>query len=122
MTVQYDEAIRINMPVTLGIYTFTDANDDTAIDLTTDFVATAVYCEIKRKGDAYSAATQLAGAFVSAAAGTVKVTSHTHTVAGVWTYQFYCVNASAAKLWGEPVQYVVYGNVPNMATGDLLTH
>lgn len=121
MTVKYTKPVRVNMPVIVGVYTFTDANDSTVINLSTEFVATAVYCEIKRKGDAYSGATVLTGAIVSAAAGTVHVTSHTFTTAGIWTYQFYCTNAGGDKLWGEPVQFNVYGNVPQLTTNELLT-
>lgn len=59
MTVEFDGTIRINMPVRIGIYAFVDMNTGAVIDLTTDFVATAVYCEIKRKGTAYDASTVL---------------------------------------------------------------
>lgn len=121
MTVQIaDPPVRINMPVEIGPYTFTD-RDGVVINLTTDFVAASVSCEIKRKGDAYSALTVLSGSFIVAANGTVHVTSYTHTASGIWTYQFYCVNGSAQKLWGEPVQYEVAGNVPQMDVNTLLT-
>lgn len=113
-----DPPVRINMPVKIGVYTFQDETG-TAINLTSTFIATAYYCEIKRKGSAYSAGDLLTGAAVSAAAGTVQVASHTFTTAGLWTYQFYAVNAAGSKLWGEPVQFEVVGNVPNLATNEL---
>lgn len=110
--------VRINMPVKIGVYTFKDETG-TAINLTTTFVASAYYCEIKRLNMAYDATTVLTGAAVSASAGTVQVASHTFTVAGTWQYQFYAQNSGGSKLWGEPVQFEVVGNVPNLATNEL---
>ncbi len=115
MAIQYTDPIRVNMPVTLGIYTFTETNTGLVINLATDFVATAVYCQIKRIDDAWDSVTDtLTGAIVSAAGGTVKVASHTFTQIGNWDYQFYCVNAGGDKLWGEPVVFDVVKNTENL--------
>ncbi len=115
MTVQYQYPVRVNMPVTLGIYTFTDANTGLVIDLSSDFAATAVYCEVKRIDDTWNVMTDtLTGSIVSAVGGTVKVESYEFLIIGQWNYQFYCVNSGGDKLWGEPVVFAVVKNTENL--------
>ena len=110
------------MPVTLGVYTFTESNTGAVIPLDTTFVATSVSCEVKRVGDEWDGASDIvAGSIVSATAGTVKVASHTFTQIGYWSYQFYCTNAGGDKLWGEPVVFYVVKNVENLAQKEQIT-
>jgi len=115
MAVQYEYPVRVNQPVKLGVYTFTETNSGEPINLTSDFVATAVYCEIKRIGDVYDSGTDvLNGALVTPAAGTVQVAAYTFTQIGQWSYQFYCTNSGGSKLWGEPVVFQVVKNTENL--------
>ena len=109
--------VRINMPVKIGVYTFTD-QDGTVINLTTDFVAVSVSCELKLYGAAYST---VSGSLVSSGTtGQVQVASNTFTVEGSWTYQFYCVNGAGAKLWGEPVRFDAAENVEDLGAYEVL--
>lgn len=115
MAVQFIYPVRVNQPVKLGVYTFTESNTGEPIDLTAQFVAVSVNCEIKRIGDVYDAGTDvLTGAFVTAAAGTVQVASYTFTQIGQWSYQFYCTDSGGNKLWGEPVVFQVVKNTENL--------
>lgn len=114
-----DEPIRADQAVTIGPYTFKDRDTKEVINLATTFIVTAVYCDIKRKGDAYSAGTRLTGAVLVAGDGTVRVVSHAFDTPGTWTYQFICENAGGAELIGEPVEFTVAKNTRDLGTLEL---
>ena len=124
MTVKYQNPVRINMPVEIGPYTFTDENG-AIIDLTVNFIAVSISCELKLRGQLYAT---IVGGIVNGPAGIVNVPSYIFTfpvttpvtTSGIWTYQFYALNAGGQKLWGEPVQFFAVGNVEDAGLNDLL--
>lgn len=111
--IKLTDKVRLNMPIQIGIYTFKD-QDAAVIDLSS---YTSVSCQLKCQGQVY--ATQTAS-FVSKPAGTVKLTSYSHTVAGIWMAQFYCTDGSGNKLWGEPIRYEVVENIEDASLNEVL--
>ncbi len=90
----------------------------TTIPLDSPVNYTSVSVELKLQGEVYSTET---AAFVSKAAGTVKLAAYTFTTVGQWMAQFYCVDGSGNKLWGEPVIFTVVKNTEDAGTNEILT-
>jgi hypothetical protein len=130
MTVASQITVYINMPICIGPFTFRNKLTGQIINLTSDFVAVSVRCDVKRKGtptaDANMPApppapqnenvyTTMAAVFVNQAAGVVQVPSYTFTQVGdEWEYQFVAINASGVQLQGEPVTFRTIPNVANV--------
>ena len=119
MTIEFNDPVRINMPVELGPYTFLKSKTQGGgiINLTTAFIPVSVWCELKRQG---AAMVTVSGSIVDGPGGIVHVASYTFTGVGIWQYQFYCLNASGAKLWGEPVQFYAAKNEEDAGLEELL--
>src|SRR5688572_7231449 len=100
--IKFNDPVNVNMPVEIGPYTFLDRDTELAIDMTSDFVATSVNCQLKRQRAVYAT---VAGTWDDQDGGIAHVASYTFTATGVWMYQFYATNASGEKLWGRPVQF-----------------
>jgi len=116
--ISFQDPVRLNGIVRLGNYTFMMRSGGRlrAVDLTSDFIAVSVSCQVKPPG---LGIVTVAGTILTAKAGIVYAT-YTHTIAGTWQYQFVALDGSGNKLWGEPVQYTVYPNEEDASTNELL--
>lgn len=109
------KSVRLNMPVQIGVCTLRN-QAGVAIDCT---LYDEVFCELKVRGVVYETVT---GAYVLATAGTVRVLSYKHTVAGEWMAQFYVRKSAdhAAIIFGEPIRYLVSANVEDCGLDVIL--
>lgn len=112
---EFAKVVRVDSLLEIGPYTFLD-QDDAVINLTSDFVAVSVRCDLKRKGalDIVEPAT-----FVSQAGGTAHVALYTFTDPGIWMAQFVCTNAGGQELEGDPIIFNVVENVDDLIAGRL---
>src|SRR5438105_728378 len=112
MTIRYKTPVRNNVPQGLT-YTFKDQNN-VVIPLTGYVTA---WCEFKLQGQVF--ATVAAIIVNPTSAGNVQVTTWTPIGIGIWDAQFYCVDGSGSKLYGEPIQFQVVANVDDLTLVQL---
>jgi hypothetical protein len=110
---QYQIPVRLNTPQGFN-YTFRDQNNQ-IIDLTQYDTATLT---TKVQGAVF--ATNDAMIQSPPTAGQVALASLAFTVPGVWDAQFSVTQTSSGiVLWGEPIQFTVVPNVPDLALSQL---
>lgn len=105
--IQYGTKVPNNTPQSLT-YTFLDQNKN-VLNLS-NYVS--VWLELKLYGQVYIV---VPASFSNQTLGVVTTPFYTFTSPGVWDVQFYCLDGTNNKLYGESLQIVVKPNVDDLA-------
>lgn len=108
---QFSFPVRVNTPQVFE-YSFTDSSG-TPIDLTGYEV---VVLELKCQGFVFS---MTAAEVVDPSAGKVRKVDQAFTQVGLWIAQFYFVNSSGRRVYGDPVQFKVVKNIDDLDLQEL---
>ena len=112
--IKYATPVRLNTPQHC-LYTFKDQADN-VIDLTT---YVSVFLEVKRQSGVSS--TTPAEFNGPKTGGQVQLPTFTFTQDGTWYLQFYCIDSSENKLFGEPLQVTVVDNLEDLVANQPVT-